>query len=151
MAATTYPFAKFRFQIEVNGYTAGFSEVQGFDATIDVIEYRAGSSKENSVIKMPGLTKYSNITLKWGMTEDKALYDWVTAGIGGSAAVAGTEVERQDITINLLGEDGETVRASWQIRQAWPCKYTAPDFNANASEIAFESIELAHEGLTRLT
>lgn len=150
MAATTYPFSKFRFQIEVNGFTAGFSEVQGFDATTDVIEYRAGSSKENSVIKLGGLTKYSNITLKWGMTTDRQLYDWVTASIGGSAATKGVEITRQDLTINLLGEDGAT-RASWQVKQAWPCKYTAPDFNSTSSEVAFESIELAHEGLTRIS
>lgn len=144
-----YPFTKFRFRMIVNGFTAGFSEVQGFDATTDVIEYRAGSDRNNSTIKLGGLTKYSNITLKWGMTEDRTLYDWMTATIGGESAVNGTEIVREDITIELLGEDGDTVKASWQIRQAWPCKYTAPDFNANASELAFESVELAHEGLTR--
>ena len=66
-------------------------------------------------------------------------------------AVNGTEVVREDITIELLGEDGQTVKASWQVRQAWPCKYTAPDFNANSSELAIESLELAHEGITRLS
>ncbi len=146
---STYPFTKFRFRINVHGFTAGFSEVSGFDASTDVIEYRAGSDKNNSTIKLSGLTKYSNITLKWGMTEDMELYNWFTASVGGEAAVNGTEIEREDLTIELLGEDGETVRAQWQVRQAWPCKYVAPDFNANASEIAFESIELAHEGLTR--
>ena len=93
----------------------------------------------------------SNITLKWGMTSDNALYKWFTQAVGGSAAQEGTDIQREDLTINLLGEDGTTVRASWQVRQAWPCKYVAPDFNANASEVAFESIELAHEGLQRLT
>lgn len=150
-AGTTYPFVKFRFRMIVNGFTAGFSEVSGFDATTDVIEYRAGSDTNNSTIKLPGLTKYSNITLKWGMTDDMTLYNWMTSVIGGSAAINGTEVEREDITIELLGEDGQTVKASWQVRQAWPCKYTAPDFNANSSELAIESLELAHEGITRLS
>ena len=149
--SVTYPFSKFRFQIEMHGFTAGFSEVSGFDATTDVIEYRAGNHTENSTIKFGGLTKYSNITLKWGMTSDNALYKWFTQAVGGSAAQEGTDIQREDLTINLLGEDGTTVRASWQVRQAWPCKYVAPDFNANASEVAFESIELAHEGLQRLT
>lgn len=148
---TTYPFTKFRFRMIVNGFTAGFSEVSGFDATTDVIEYRAGSDKNNSTIKLGGLTKYSNITLKWGMTDDKQLYDWFTSAVGGESAVNGTEITRQDITIELLGDDGNTVRASWQIRQAWPCKYVAPDFNANSSELAMESIELTHEGLTRVS
>ena len=146
----SYPLTKFRFRMIVNGFTAGFSEVSGFDASTDVIEYRAGSDTNNSTIKLPGLTKYSNITLKWGMTEDKSLYDWVTASIGGEAAVNGTNIGREDVTIELLDTDGQTVKAAWQVIRAWPCKYTAPDFNANSSEIAFESIELAHEGLIRV-
>lgn len=149
MGMNGYPFTKFRFRMTVRGAEAGFSEVSGFDATADVIEYRAGNFRNNSTIKLPGLTKYSNITLKWGMTEDKALYDWMTSVIGGDAAVNGTDISPEDITIELLAEDGITVRASWQITRAWPCKYTGPDFNANSSEVAFESLELAHEGLTR--
>lgn len=149
LGSNNYPFTKFRFRMIVNGFSAGFSEVSGFDATTDVIEYRAGNFRNNSTVKLGGLTKYSNITLKWGMTTDKTLYDWMTSVIGGESAVNGVEIIPEDITIELLAEDGETVKASWQIRRAWPCKYTGPDFNANSSEVAFESLELAHEGMTR--
>ncbi len=145
-----YPFTKFRFRVRIDGLDGGyFSEVSGFEATTDVIEYRYGDYINNSAQKVPGLTKYSNIILKWGVIESVDLYNWMTATIGGEAAVDGTEIERKTVTIELLGEDAETVKASWQVVRAWPCKYTAPDFNASSSEIALESLELAHEGLTR--
>lgn len=150
LGVAQYPFTKFRFRVTIDGLgEAHFSEVSGFEATTDVIEYRYGDYVNNSAQKVPGLTKYSNIILKWGVIESVDLYNWMTKTIGGEAAVDGTETDRKTVTINLLGEDGETVKASWQVVRAWPCKYTAPDFNASSSEIAFESLELAHEGLTR--
>lgn len=146
----TYPFTKFRFRMIVGEFTAGFSEISGGDATTDVIEYRAGSYKNNSTIKSGGLTRYSNITVKWGMTEDKQLYAWFSNTVGGETAIDGKALDRKDITIELLGDDAETVQASWQIKNAWPCKYAALDFNANSSEFAFETMELAFEVITRI-
>ena len=69
------------------------------------------------------------------------MYDWMIAGTTA-------EVQRKTISISILDEKGDKA-ASWQVINAWPCKYTAPDFNATSSEIAIESIEIAHEGLTR--
>ena len=136
------PYRKFRFRVEVEGIEqAGFSEVSGFDAALDVIEYREG----NQVItprKLPGLAKYGNITLKWGSTESMDLYEWIQECI-----VEGT-VERKTVTIIAIDEEGEDV-ATWQVIEAWPTIYTAPDFNASASEVAIELLELAHEGMTR--
>ncbi|MDO3675953.1 phage tail protein [Paenibacillus ehimensis] len=137
----TDPYRKFRYRVEVEGIQqAGFSEVSGFDASLDVVEYRNG----NEVItprKLPGLAKYGNITLKWGVTDSMDLYDWISECVQG-------KVTRKTVTIIAIDEEGQDV-ATWQIIEAWPCKYTAPDFNATASEVAIENLELAHEGMTR--
>lgn len=141
MAST--PYGKFRYKVEIDGLEAGgFSEASGFDASIDVIEYREGDMVQTPM-KLPGLKKYGNITLKQGVADSMVMYEWMIAGVEG-------EVERKTITITILDET-ETATASWQVINAWPAKYTAPDFNATSSEIAIESIEIAHEGMTRVS
>lgn len=137
-----YPYKKYRFRLEIDGIDqAGFSEVSGFDANVDVIEYREGDSPVTSPVKLPGLTKYGNVTMKWGVTDSLSLYDWIKGISEGT-------IERKTVTITVLDDAGDS-KASWQLLNAWPTKYTAPDFNASASEIALESLELAHEGMTR--
>ncbi len=141
MAST--PYGKFRYKVEIDGLEAGgFSEASGFDASIDVIEYREGDMVQTP-LKLPGLKKYGNITLKQGVADSMVMYEWMIAGVEG-------EVERKTITITILDET-ETATASWQVINAWPAKYTAPDFNATSSEVAIESIEIAHEGMTRVS
>ena len=77
--ANTYPYKKFNYRLEIDAVdVAAFSEVSGFDASVDVIEYREGTEAINSPRKMPGLTKYGNVTLKWGMSENMSFYEWVT-------------------------------------------------------------------------
>ena len=139
-----YPQAKFRYKVEIDGLEAGgFSEATGFDASIDVIEYREGDMTAETPMKIAGLKKYGNITLKQGLTDSRVMYDWLAAGVNG-------EVQRKTLTLTLLN-DTQAPAASWQIINAWSTKYTAPDFNATASEIAIESIEIAHEGMTRVS
>ena len=145
--ASLYPYKKYNYRVEIDSIdVAAFSEISGFDASIDVIEYREGNEPINSPRKMPGLTKYGNVTLKWGLTENMSFYEWV-AGIS-SGERATPEDRIQDVTIYLL-DDGHNELANWTLINAWPCKYTAPDFNASASEVAFESVELAFEEMKR--
>lgn len=141
MAST--PYGKFRYKVEIDGLEAGgFSEASGFDASIDVIEYREGDMVQTPM-KLPGLKKYGNITLKQGVADSMVMYEWMIAGVEG-------EVERKTITITILDET-ETATASWQVINAWPAKYTAPDFNATSSDVAIETLEIAHEGMTRVS
>ena len=136
------PYRNFRFRLEIDGLDAGsFSEVSGFDATMDVVEYRAGDDPAITPTKLPGLIKYGNITLKWGSSETMVLYDWLIDITEGT-------IEKKTVTLTALDEEGSPA-ASWRCINAWPVKYTAPDFNGTSSEIAVETIELAHEGLTR--
>ena len=138
-----YPHGKFRYKVEIDGLDAGgFSEVTGFDASIDVMEYREGDMVQTPM-KIPGLKKYVNITLRQGLADSMVLYEWIAEGVNGA-------VNRKTITITLLDEE-EAPAASWQVINAWPMRYTAPDFNATSSEIAIETLEIAHEGMTRVS
>ena len=136
------PYSSFNFLVEIDGISrAAFREVSGLDSTIDVTEYREGG-ENTTPRKLAGMTKYSNIQLRWGMTDDMELYEWHRRAVRG-------ELERKTGSIVLLDRRGEET-ARWNFVRAWPSKYTAPDFNAEGSEIAIESLELVHEGLERV-
>jgi phage tail-like protein len=135
------PYRNFRFRIEVEGIQqAGFSEISGFDASLSVIEYREGN-ETITARKLPGLAKYGNITLKWGVTDSMDMYNWMSESIQGKIA-------RKTVTIIAIDEEGGDV-ATWQVIEAWPSKYSAPSFNGTGNEVAIENLELAHEGMTR--
>jgi phage tail-like protein len=136
----SYPLPKFHFQVEWGGTKIAFTEVSGLDVETEIIEYREGSSPEYSKIKMPGMRKYSNITLKRGSFDgDNEYYDWFNT-------VQLNTIERRDLTISLLNESHEPVIV-WKIRNAWPLKIQSTDLKADGNEVAIESMELAHEGL----
>lgn len=136
------PYGNYNFLVEIDGIArAAFQEVSGLDATIDVVEYREGG-ENTTPRKLPAMTKYSNITLKWGMTDDMDLYDWHRQAVLG-------ETERKNGSVVLLGRAGEEV-ARWNFIRAWPTKYDAADLNAEGNDVAVETLELAHEGLERV-
>jgi phage tail-like protein len=137
-----YPYTKYRFKVEIKEVgEIGFSEVSGLDASVSVHEYREGSDAAPTASKVPGIRKYSNITFKWGLTESDKVYKWMSPSLE-------KDIKRSAITITLLNESAEPA-ATWEMINAWPVKYTAPDFNALNSDIAIEQLEVAHEGLTR--
>lgn len=135
-----YPLPKFHFQVQWGGERVGFTEVTGLDMQIEPIEYREGSSPEYSKIKMPGMPKFSNITLKRGsMNGDSDFYKWINT-------TSLNTVERRDIVISLLNETHEPV-ISWKAKNAFAIKVQASDLKADGNEVAIETLELAHEGL----
>lgn len=135
-----YPLPKFHFQVEWGGTKIGFSEVTGLDVETEVIEYRDGASREYSKIKMPGMQKFPNITLKRGVfAADNEYFAWWNT-------VKLNKIERRDITISLLNENHEPV-VVWKVKNAWPTKITSTDLKADGNEVAIETMELAHEGL----
>jgi phage tail-like protein len=135
------PYGNYNFLVEIDGITrAAFQQVSGFDSTVDVIEHREGG-ENTTVRKVPGQTKYSNIQLKWGLADDRDLYDWHRRIIAG-------DIERKNGSIVLLDRLGQE-KARWNFVRGWPTKYDAPDFNAEGTDIAIETMEIAHEGLER--
>jgi len=135
------PFRGYNFRVEINGIQkAGFREVGGLDATSDPIDYREGNEKVYTHRKLHGQTKYSNITLKWGITDDHSLWDWRKKVIDG-------KTERQTGSIVLVDEAGND-KLRWNFVQGWPSKWNGPSFNAINNEVAIESLEITHEGIS---
>jgi len=143
MAGRIDPYRNFRFRVEIDGIKqAGFSECTFADTSTEAVEYREGNEIP-TVRKLSGLTKYGNITLKWGITDSMDLYTWRKQVID-----TGAEGARKNISIILIDEAGKD-KARWNIVQAWPVKYDPTDFNAKNNEVAIETLEIAHEGFTR--
>lgn len=108
-----------------------------------MIEYREGN-EATTVRKLSGLTKYGNITLKWGITDSMDLYNWRKQVID-----KGAEGNRKNIAIICIDEAGND-KARWEVSQAWPSKYDPPDFSAKGSDVAVETLEIVHEGVVRV-
>jgi len=126
--------------VEWGGQRLGFSEVSGLTQENQAIEYRDGNFPEYSSIKMPGLRKFSNVTLKRGIVKaDNDFAKWLLT-------VKMNTVERRDLIINLLNENREPVMV-WKVHHAFPVKLEGPGLKATGNEVAIESIELAHEGI----
>ena len=139
--AVNYPVTAFHFQVEWGGTRIGFTEVSGLTVELQTIDYREGNSKEYNVTKMPGIPQFSNITLKRGMfRSDNEFFQWLNT-------VKLNDIERRDLTISLLNEEHEPITV-WKVKEAFPSKVEGPSLNSTGNEVAVETIELAHEGLT---
>lgn len=136
-----YPLSKFYFQVDWGGTRIGFHEVSGLDTEVEIIEYRQGASPDFSKIKMPGMKKFSNITLKRGsFAGDNEYFNWLST-------IQLNSVERRTVTISLLDENGNPA-ITWKVKEAFPVKLQSTDLKAEGNEVAIETLEIAHEGLT---
>jgi phage tail-like protein len=137
------PYRSYNFLVELDGISrAGFQEASGLDSSQDPIDYREGNEKNLTVRKLPSMVKYSNITLKWGITSDSELWDWRKQAMDG-------KIERKNGSIVLLDDTGEE-QIRWNFREAWPTKWTGPTLNATGAEVAVETLEIVHEGVEKV-
>jgi phage tail-like protein len=136
------PYKNFQFLVEIDGITqAGFTEVTGFGSTTDLVDYRTGDQVQGFQ-KLPGLTKYDDITLKWGMTDSTELADWRQRIINGEPV----EANRKNVYIVPLDSQGNEL-GRFHCRNCFPSKYNAPDFNAKGNDVAVIELTLTHEGV----
>lgn len=140
------PYSNFNFVVFVGSDELGaFSEVSGLDSENTPIEYREGADAVNSMRKLPGIEKYSNVSLKRGITGSMALWNW-RKEVRDSTSTAPI---KKDVTIKLLNEQGnrDAPAMTFTLRNAWPTKLTGPSLNAKGNDIAIEQLDLAHERL----
>ncbi len=138
-----WPIPKFYFKVSFGSQdnTVSFQEVSGLETETQPIEYRHGDSKQFSTIKMPGIAKRGNITLKKGIfVSDNRFWEWYDA-------IKMNTIKRETVTIQLLDEKAKPTM-TWTLTNAWPTKITGTDMIADANEVAVETLELSHEGLT---
>jgi phage tail-like protein len=138
----TYSIPVFHYKVSWNNLEIGFSDVSGLTQEIQPIEYRDGLMSGNTIsLKRPGLKKVNNISLKRGITQgNNDLFNWFNNN-------GAPNVERRDVTITLLNDSSEPVMV-WVALQAFPIKCEGPGLKATGNDIAIESVELVHEGLT---
>ena len=138
------PYPQFNFLVDLGtgteGVQAGFQECGPIGMSVDVIEYRNGNHKENEVIKLTGLARVNDVTLRRGLIGSLDLYDW------RRRIVEGTE-DRRAITIQQLETPAGRVANAWRLERAWPCRWSGPAFNAVESGVAYEELELAFDDL----
>jgi phage tail-like protein len=131
------PVGELRFQVTIDDAVIGaFSECTGLTVEYDVFEYQEGG-EQRYVHKFRGGLKYPNLVLKRGVTYEDELLQWFFDRSDREG--------RGNITLDLLGDDGEIVR-TWSFAEAFPVKWTGPSFNAKSTNVATETLEIAHHG-----
>ena len=147
MAARQDPLRNFRYRLEIDQIQqAGFAEVAIGDLSNEPIEYRNGDEEPPTVHKLSGLTKYGNVTLKWGITDSTELADWHQLVVDGATPL---DAARRSVVIRLQDEAGQD-KAAWELTKAWPCKYDPTDLNGKGNEVAIDTLELCNEGIKRI-
>jgi len=135
------PYKNYRFLMEIDGIVqAGFSECSGFGSEVEIVEYREGGD-DATVRKLRGKASYPDISLKWGITDSRELYDWHLAAVKGN-------IQRKNGSIILLDDTGEE-KVRWNFFQAWASKYEAPSLDAKGSDVAIDTLTVTCERLER--
>lgn len=154
-ASLYYPLTKMNFLVTVDSITgtAAFNEVTGIEASVDVIEFRQGNAGSLAPVKIPGLVKHGNLTLKMGYTRAQDFKTWIQKCVSERR----NETIRHNVTIEMVDINEQTPQAvftttkdstlTWILKDAWVAKYSGPDLNASTSEVAIESVEIAYEEL----
>lgn len=139
-SSNTWPLPKFYFMVTINGENCSFQEVSGLETETQVVEYRDSNSKQFSTIKMSGIAKFGNVTLKKGIfVKDNGFFRWYSA-------IEMNTIQRSTVVIKLLDEAGQPTM-TWTLLNAWPTKIMGADLATEGNEVAVELIELAHEGI----
>ena len=135
------PYKNFRFLVELDGIVqAGFSDCSGFGSSVEAIEYREGGDA-STVRKLPGKVSYPDISLKWGVTDSRELYDWHLAAVNGA-------IQRKNGSI-ILQDDAGQEKVRWNFFSAWPSKWDGPDFSAKGNDVAIDTLTVSCERVER--
>jgi len=136
-----WPMPKFYFKVVMNSTEISFQEVSGLDTESQPIEYRHGNNPLFSTIKMPGIAKYGKVTMKKGVfISDNKFWEWYNQ-------IKMNTIKKEAVIISLLDETGNPTM-TWTLTNAFPTKITAADIKTDGNEVAIETIEISHEGLT---
>jgi phage tail-like protein len=136
------PFRAYNFKLEIQGVTAGhFTACTGLGIRVDAIKYReAGNTAV--VHRIPGQVEYGDVTLSYGLTETRELFDWFMTAVHGSP-------QRKNVSVLMLDSTGVTEVTRWDLINAWPAAWRGAPLDALGQEIAIESITLVFESLQR--
>ena len=135
------PYRAYNFKLVIQGVTEGhFVECTGIGARVAAIRYQEGGN--NVVHRIPGPIDFGDITLRYGLTASRELWDWFLAGMQG-------RVDRRHVSILMLETDGKTEVLRWDLINAWPAEWRGAPLDALAREVAIESVTLVYESIAR--
>jgi len=133
------PYRAYNFTLLINGVTNGhFTEVSGLEVTIQRLAYREGGN--DRIRYVPGQVDYEPVTLHFGLTSSRELWDWMQSAAQGT-------VNRINVSILLMDAAGTAEVLRWNLINAWPTRWRGAHLNTLAQEIAIESLALAYERL----
>jgi phage tail-like protein len=136
----TDPYRGYNFKLDIGGDTAGhFTEVTGLGARVETIDFREGGDHQ-VVHRLAGRVQYLDVTLKYGLTSSRALWDWFQSGVKGA-------VQRKNISILLMDTSGSREEMRWNLNGAWVKEWRAAALDALGQEVAVESMTLVYETL----
>jgi len=143
--ASEDPLLGFNFMLELEGAVAGyFSECSGIGSEHEVVEQKVVDKQGHEMIrKIPGRLKFTDVSLKRGITSDMKIWEWRDMAVQGKVKNA-----RKNCTITMLSREYKPV-AIWHFANAWPSKVTGPSLKADSNEIGVEELTIVHEGLYR--
>jgi phage tail-like protein len=135
------PYMSFRFRVEIDGIiSGGASEVSGLQIETETEPYEEGGVND-FIHQLPKRTKYQPITLKRGITDLDELWNWYQDVVKG-------KFQRKNGAIILMDTQGND-KWRWDFVEAYPVKWTGPELKADSNTVAFETIELAHHGISK--
>jgi phage tail-like protein len=135
------PYKNFRFLVELDGIVqAGFTDCTGFGSHVKPVEYREGGDPA-LVRKLAGMLEYSDMVMKYGVTDSHELYDWHLAALSG-------QIQRKNGSIILQDDTGQE-KVRWNFFNAWPTKWEGSALSAKGNDVAIESLTVTCERLER--
>ena len=136
------PYRAYTFNLLIQNVPAGhFTEVSGLGIRIERISYREAGL--NSVVHaVPGQVMYSEVTLRWGLTSSRELWDWLMDVKDG-------RVRREEVSVAVLDPTGTAEVMRWNLARAWPCEWLGAPLDASSTRLIIETLRLCHEGITR--
>jgi phage tail-like protein len=136
------PYSSYNFKVEIQGVTEGhFTECSGLAVKVSALSYREGGNSQ-VVHRLPGPVEYSDITLRYGLTSSRQLWDWFLTAVQG-------KLERRNISIVLMDNDGMTEVTRWNLINAWIAEWRGAPLDAMGREVAIETMTLVFETLER--
>jgi phage tail-like protein len=139
------PFLGFNFMLEIEGKVAGyFTECSGIGSENEVVEHKVVDKSGHEIVrKIPGRLKWTDISLKRGITSNLEIWKWREQVVQGQMSDA-----RQDITITMMDREYQP-SAIWNFNKAWPSKVSGPSFKSDDNSFGVEEVTIVHEGMYR--
>lgn len=136
------PYRSYNFKLEIQGITEGhFTECAGLGVRVRTIPYREGGTSQ-VIHQLPGRVEYSEVTLRYGLTSSRLLWDWMMSAVKG-------RVERRNVSIVMMSEDGATPVMQWNLINAWVAEWRGAPLDALGQEAAIETVSLVFESIDR--